>query len=52
MDRGPEPIKVIQDMMMRPNVTYIVGNHDYMMLNTLRRLTVEITEENYADYLS
>ena len=52
MDRGPEPIKVIQDMMMRPNVTYIVGNHDYMMLNTLRRLTVEITEENYADYLT
>ena len=52
MDRGPEPMKVIQDLMMRPNAIYIVGNHDYMMLNTLRRLTVEITEENYADYLT
>lgn len=46
MDRGPEPIKVIRDMMMRPNVIYIVGNHDYVMLSVLRRLAVDITEEN------
>lgn len=52
MDRGPEPIKVIQDMMGRSNVSYIVGNHDYMMLQALGRLMVEITEENYAGYLT
>lgn len=52
MDRGPEPIKVIQDMMGRPNVIYIVGNHDYMMLSTLSRLAVEITEDNYENYLT
>ena len=24
MDRGPYPIKVIQDIMARPNITYII----------------------------
>ncbi len=45
MDRGPEPIKVMQDIMLRPNVTYIIGNHDYMMYECMKELTVEITEE-------
>lgn len=46
MDRGSEPIKVILDMMMRPNIFYIIGNHDYMMLSVLRKIAVEITEIN------
>ena len=46
VDRGPEPIKVLQDIMMRPNVIYILGNHDYMMLVALRKLVAEITEES------
>ena len=29
MDRGPQPIRVMQDIMFRSNVTYIIGNHDY-----------------------
>lgn len=49
MDRGPEPMKVILDMMMRPNVTYIIGNHDYIMLTVLGRLAVDITEENLGN---
>ena len=52
MDRGPQPMKVIQDLMMRPNVFYIAGNHDYMMLRALKKLAVEITEENYRDHLT
>ena len=52
MDRGPDPIKVIQDLMMRSNVVYVVGNHDYMMLRTLKKLAVEITEENYRTHLT
>lgn len=52
MDRGPEPMKVIRDLMMRPNVIYIVGNHDYMMLSALKKLAVEITEEYYQDHLT
>ena len=45
MDRGPEPVRVMQDLMMRENVTYMVGNHDYMAMLALRKLAVEITEE-------
>ncbi len=52
MDRGPEPIKVIKDLMMRENVVYLVGNHDYMMLRTLKKLAVEITEENCENHLA
>ena len=51
MDRGEEPMKVIQDMMNRLNVFYIIGNHDYMMLSALRKLMVEVTEENYDNHL-
>lgn len=51
MDRGPEPIKVIQDMMARHNVIYILGNHDYMMMSSLKRLAVEVTESNCENYL-
>ena len=49
MDRGPEPIKVIQDLMHRPNVTYILGNHDDMMLQSLRKLAVDISEASLID---
>lgn len=51
MDRGAEPVKVIQDMMIRANVFYIIGNHDYMMLSALNKLMVEVTEENYDNHL-
>ncbi len=49
MDRGPEPIRVIHDLMRRPNATYIMGNHDDMMLQSLKKLTVDITEVNLLD---
>ena len=49
MDRGPEPIKVIQDLMSRPNVTYILGNHDDMMLQSMKKLATGITEASLLD---
>lgn len=52
MDRGPEPIKVIQDIMDRPNATYILGNHDFMMWKVAKDLMVEITEDNAESYLT
>ena len=48
MDRGPEPIRVIQALMEMSNVTYIMGNHDDMMLKSMRALAVDVTEENLA----
>lgn len=31
VDRGPEPIRLLQDMMKRPNIIFILGNHDFIM---------------------
>jgi serine/threonine protein phosphatase 1 len=35
VDRGPEPVKVLQDMMMRVNVFPLLGNHDYFAMRFL-----------------
>ncbi len=52
VDRGPEPIRILQDMMKRPNVIFILGNHDLIMYALMKKLSVEITEENYDNYLT
>lgn len=52
VDRGPEPMKVLQDMMLRTNVYPILGNHDYMALEILQKLNVEIREDNAEGHLS
>ena len=52
VDRGKEPIKILQDMMMRDNVYPIMGNHEYMAMRVLRKLCVEITEENVESHLT
>ena len=30
VDRGPAPVKVLQDLIGRKNVTFIMGNHDFL----------------------
>lgn len=52
VDRGPAPIKVLQDMMMRVNVFPIIGNHDFIALIMLKKLNVQITEENAEAHLT
>lgn len=52
LDRGPEPMKILQDLMSRPNVYLILGNHDYLALKMLKKLNVEIKEDNYASHLT
>lgn len=34
IDRNPHGIEILQDMMRRPNVKFILGNHEQMMLDT------------------
>ncbi len=46
LDRGPHPVKIIQDLMKRPNVVCLAGNHEYMALRCLKFLLMEITDEN------
>lgn len=52
VDRGPEPMKLLLDMMLRTNVYPILGNHEYMALKVLSKLNVEIKEDNVDDYLN
>lgn len=51
LDRGPEPIRILQDMAVRANVFPILGNHEAMAISVLRRLMVEITQENYDSHM-
>lgn len=46
IDRGPGGIRILQDMMARPNVTPILGNHELLAAVCLRWLLEEITAEN------
>lgn len=52
VDRGDDPMRILQDMSMRPNVFPILGNHDYMAAHLLRKLNITITEENCENHLS
>ena len=48
VDRGPDGVRVLQDMMARPNVHPILGNHELSMAFCLRWLLSEVTEESLA----
>lgn len=51
VDRGPNPISILQDMMKRSNIIPILGNHDFVAYQLLKYLNVEITEENVETHL-
>ena len=38
IDRGPDGIEILQDMMKRPNIVPFMGNHEHMMLMYLAGL--------------
>ena len=48
VDRGPEPIRILYDMSMRPNIIPMMGNHEHMAEDILRMTNVEITEASLA----
>lgn len=45
IDRGAGGLAILRDMMFRPNVIPILGNHEYMALSCLKWLSKEINEE-------
>lgn len=45
LDRGSDGMKVLKDMMLRPNVIPLLGNHEYMASVSLPWLLREVTEE-------
>ena len=42
IDRGEDGIRVLQDVASRPNVTCLLGNHEYMMWNYISVHDVEL----------
>ena len=46
IDRGDGGIKILQHMMLQSNIYPILGNHEYVAINSLKWLMQEITEEN------
>lgn len=49
LDRGPNPIKIILDLMERPNVEVIAGNHCVMAMECFKFLMQEITEDSISN---
>ena len=48
IDRGPDGVKILQDMMARPNVVPILGNHEFTAALCLPWLMEEITDQSLA----
>ncbi len=46
LDRGPHPIRIVLDLMKRPNVVCLAGNHEYMAMECLQFLLKEVNEMN------
>ena len=46
IDRGPDGLKILMDISMRPNIVPFLGNHEYAALTCLPWLMEELTEEN------
>ena len=49
LDRGPEPIKILMEMMKYPNIIPIMGNHELMGLPCLKFLLNVITDDFIAE---
>jgi len=46
VDRGPEPVRLLKDLMCRPNVFPTMGNHDLYACDVLKQLMTGITDES------
>ena len=46
IDRGPDGLKILLDVSLRPNIVPFLGNHEYAALACLPWLMEELTEEN------
>lgn len=49
VDRNPDGIRILRQIMAMPNAVMLLGNHEYMMLNALYRLPDE--DDEYAEFV-
>ena len=51
IDRGSDGLKILYEIMRRPNTIYLCGNHEYMMSKAIRKIKDSIeTGETYYIY--
>ena len=50
VDRGPEPVKLLQDIAKRPNVYPLMGNHEIMALLVLQQLVLSVTRKTLTRF--
>lgn len=48
VDKGPEPIRVLQDLMQRKNVICLMGNHDFLFCYFLGKNGLNLTEKDLS----
>lgn len=46
IDRGRKPVKILLDIMSRPNVAVLAGNHELMAMSCLPSLLMAVTDSN------
>ena len=47
VDRGPRPVSILLDMAQRENVIPLLGNHEWMFLQSVRRLPWNCTLDDF-----
>ena len=52
VDRGPDPMEVVKDVMWRKNVVTIMGNHDYRALRILERFDIGETPNPHGTIIN
>lgn len=52
LDRGPRPFAILEDMMKRPNVIPLLGNHEWIARDLLGFLVREVTDASLDDALN
>jgi len=51
VDRGTASVKLLQDLMKRKNIRLLMGNHEWFMRDTIKRLPIDINFDNLNEYL-
>jgi len=51
VDRGKDGIKLLQDLMLRPNIYLLMGNHEYRMTALLRSLPPHASIDTFMAFL-
>ncbi len=51
VDRGNEPVRLLFDMLTRPNVFPILGNHEFSLLDVVRKLPFDADINNFMEHL-